>query len=432
MAVSLTTFSLRPLFKPLFLAATLTSLLACGDSVTSAAGSQFNGGNVDQGDNNSGGDTGNGNSSDFDKTKLLNDLVEQVFVPAVNDFQQASTEHATAVAAYCSDLKTQQVSDADLLQTAKSSWQVSMSAWQQLEVMQIGPLLNNDAQLRNEIYSWPVTNQCAVDQDVGFNEAGTVAGGEYDISKRTSTRRGLDAQEYLLFNTDLNHACANDSQAPQNWNQRPDIERKIARCEYSVEVANDLLNSANELADAWLSGGTNSYAEILKTAATNGQFDSVDAAINRVTDALFYVDKITKDAKLGAPVGLINNSCGTATCVNDIESRLSAHSLQNIRANIVAMQRVFKGGSSDTDVGFDDYLVAVDASELAVTMATDIQAMIDAIDSFEGEFEAAVVNEPAKVQALYQDIKKVTDNLKSAFITFLSLQLPASSAGDAD
>lgn len=432
MAVSLTNISLRPLVKPLFLAAALTSIIACGDSVTSSAGTQFNGGNTDTGGDSSGGNTGNGNATDFDKNQLLADLVDQVFVPAVDNFSQASANHIVAITAYCSDLKAQQVSDPALLQEAQNSWQASMSAWQQLEVMQIGPLLNNDAQLRNEVYSWPVTNQCAVDQDVGFNEIGTVAGNEYDISKRTSTRRGLDAQEYLLFNSDLNHACANDSQAPQNWNQRPEIERQIARCEYSIEVANDLMSSANELSGAWSDGGQNSYAEVLKNAATNGQFDSIDTAINKVTDALFYVDKITKDAKLGAPVGLINNSCGTATCVDDIESRLSAHSLQNIRANMVAMQLIFKGGTSDTDVGFDDYLVAVDATDLAVTMATDIQAMIDAIDAFEGDFEAAVVNEPAKVQALYQDIKKVTDNLKSAFITFLSLQLPASSAGDAD
>lgn len=422
-------FKASPIAKLLILITATTVLSACNDSVSSSAGTDFNGGT-----GNAGNDSGNGsgNNVEFNKTRLLHDLTDKVFVPAIKDFEAQSNTQVEATTAYCEALKSDQAINNTLLDEAKAAWQASMSSWQHIEVMQLGPLLDNDAELRNKIYSWPVTNSCAVDQDVGFFEAGTTNGSDYDINLRTATRRGLDALEYLLFNDNIDHSCTNDSFAPENWNQRPQLERQIARCEYAVEVATDINNSAAELNTAWTGETPNNYASVLKNAETNGEFETIDDAINRVSDALFYIDKITKDAKLGAPIGLIANSCGTATCLSDIESRISAHSLQNIRANMVAMQLIFKGGNSDTDVGFDDYLVAVDASALAVTMATDIQAMIDAIDAFEGDFEAAVTNEPAKVQNLYENIKKVGDNLKSAFITFLSLQLPASSAGDAD
>lgn len=420
--------SVSPFAKSLTVAATLGFLAACNDSVSSSAGADFNGGSSTN--------NGSGPSTTFNKSQLLVDLTDKVFVPTIQDFSVNSAAQLDATTAYCDALKTNQAIDNELLNQAKQSWQTAMSNWQQLEVMQLGPLLTNDAELRNKIYSWPVTNQCAVDQDVGFFEAGATNGSDYDITRRTATRRGMDALEYLLFSESVDHSCSNDDFAPENWNERPVLERQIARCEFAVEVANDINASAQELELAWTAegqtDGEQGYATVLKNAETNGEFASIDEAINRVSDALFYVDKITKDAKLGAPVGLITNSCGTATCTEDIESQLSAHSLQNIRANMVAMQRIFKGGDADTDTGFDDYLVAVNAESLAVTMAADIQAMIDAIDAFEGDFETAVVNEPAKVQALYEDIKKVTDNLKSAFITFLSLQLPASSAGDAD
>ena len=401
------------------------ALTACGDSVTSSAGSEFNGGT----------DAGNGTGSGtitFDKTQMLVDLTDQVFVPAITNFESMSRDQITAINTYCDALIEEQSIDTALLIDAQNSWKQAMTSWQTIEVMQVGPLVSNDAQLRNELYSWPVTNQCAVDQDVGFFEDGSIAGSDYDISRRTVSRRGLDALEHLLFNDTLNHSCSSDDFAPSGWNQRPELERQIARCEYAVEVATDLNNSAQTLVNKWTNNGDSSYADVLKNAETNGEFDSIDAAINTISDALFYIDKITKDAKLGAPVGLIANSCGTATCIDDLESPFASHSLANIRANMVAMQQVFFGGTAATHIGFDDYLVAVNAADLADTMSNDIQAMIDAIDQFEGDFNDAVVNDPAKVQALYEDIKKVTDNLKSAFITFLSLQLPASSAGDAD
>ena len=67
-------------------------------------------------------------------------------------------------------------------------------------------------------------------------------------------------------------------------------------------------------------------------------------------------------------------------------------------------------------------------------MRADIESAITSIDEFaeQDSFENAVQNNPASIQTLYQNTKKITDNLKSAFIVFLSLQLPSSSAGDAD
>ena len=42
----------------------------------------------------------------------------------------------------------------------------AMNVWQQAEMMQVGPLVNNSGFLRNKIYSWPLTNSCNVDFEV--------------------------------------------------------------------------------------------------------------------------------------------------------------------------------------------------------------------------------------------------------------------------
>jgi len=146
---------------------------------------------------------------------------------------------------------------------------------------------------------------------------------------------------------------------------------------------------------------------------------------------MFYVDSITKDAKLAAPIGLSTNSCGSASCVDDIESRLSANSVSNIKHNLIGLQKLFIAGD-ENNAGFDDFLTEVDAEALANTMKQDIQSAIDVADGFMLSLETAVTTEPEQVQELHQAVKAVTDNLKSVFITYLALELPQTSAGDAD
>lgn len=395
----------------------LPLIQACSDSSSSEQGPSFGGGTSTPDLN-----------TQFNRSLLLSDVTDKVLVTTIEAFEQQAQAQVAAVSSMCEAIVSNSSDVSALTESAQQDWRSTMDQWQQLEVMQIGPVLTNEANLRNKIYSWPVVQSCAVDQDVGFFEAGNVSGTSYDISRRTAPRRGLDALEYLLFNDNLNHSCSADRLAPAGWNERPEQERKVARCQFAVEVAKDLESSAQELNQAWQ--GENGYAQALKSADSD-LFEDEQAAINRITDAMFYVDSITKDAKLAAPIGLQNNSCGNAACVQDIESRLSANSINNIKNNLIGLQKLFIAGDEE-NAGFDDFLVEVDAAELATTMKQDIQNAIDAADNFSVTLEQAVTANPEQVQALHQAVKTVTDNLKSVFITYLALELPQTSAGDAD
>jgi predicted lipoprotein len=394
------------------------TLVACSDDITSEAGADFNDGTTDK-----------NVTTEFNRKALLTDVTDQVLVPTINSFVDVSGQQKQTTGEMCQAIANNSADKADKISDAKQAWRDAMDVWQQLEVMQIGPVLQNDATLRNKIYSWPVINACTVDQDVGYFEAGEFAGRDYDIASRTHTRRGLDALEYLLFAPSLNHSCSSDSLAPNNWNQRSEQERELARCLYAEEVAKDIESSANELLSEWQ--GDSGYALALKNAAEGVNFDDEQDAINRITDAMFYVDSITKDAKLAAPIGLSSNSCGNAACAEDIESRLSQHAVQNIKNNLIGLQKLFVANDENNN-GFDDFLKAVDAESLATTMKQDIQAAIDAADAFSTDYEQAVLNNPDQVQNLHQAVKTVTDNLKSVFIVSLALTLPTTSAGDAD
>ena len=312
--------------------------------------------------------------------------------------------------------------------SAKDSWRNAMNIWQQIEIMQIGPLSNDDNALRNKIYSWPIVSTCGVDFDVTFFKEGTVNGAPYDITKRLASRKGLAALEYLLFNDELNHSCSSASQ-PDGWNNQTEQYRKVVRCEFAGEVAKDINNNAQILVDAWQ--GTDGYAAILKQAGTTGSdFETEHQAVNVISDAMFYLDSFTKDGKIAAPLGLLVNECGSQACPEIVESKYSANSLNNIINNLIGFEKLLTGDNKG--LGFIDYLIDVGDQDTADTMKADVQQAISSTLAYELSLADTLATDPDRVVLTHQEVKKITDKLKADFITSLALELPQTAAGDND
>ena len=395
------------------------SLVACGESSSSTQGALFSQAATKP----------TAPSNNFDQTLLLQSLTDNVIVPTYTKFAQLAVDQDSAIGDYC-DALTSQAADTDAKQLlAKQSWRDAMAVWQIAEVMQIGPLLDNNNALRNKIYSWPNTSACALDQDVVLaEEAG------YDISTRTASRKGLDAIEYLLFNPNLAHSCTVFGTAPQGWNNRTDEDRTAARCGLAKMAATDLVSNTEELLTAW-NGTTNvqGYADILKNAGqVDSTFSNAQDAVNDVSDAIFYIEKFTKDAKLATPLGVFANDCGLAACAQNVESRFAYHSLQNIISNIQGLNMIFLGGETDAGVGFEDYLVDVGATDTAAQMRGDLAEVIEFALSLQNSLTQLLEQDPEQVQQVHDQLKDVTDIMKTDFIQRLALELPATSAGDND
>jgi predicted lipoprotein len=300
----------------------------------------------------------------------------------------------------------------------------------------MGPLVENEGELRNLIYSWPAKSLCGVDQDTAYFEDGVInldSNRPYDIKQRTATRRGLVSLEHLLFSEQLNHSCSIANDALADWNNRTDSERRIARCEFAVEVASDLVDNSQVLLDKW--NGDTGYAMTLKNAGEVGSsFDSAHQAVNVISDALFYLTEEVKDKKLGFPLGYESNSCGLEACPQDVESPIAAQSLANIQANLAAFEKLFTGNGSveGNTTGFDDFLVEEEGADTKDAMITGLQESNQVIESINGSLQQALVSEKEKVEQTHAKVKDVTDQLKHDFINKLALELPKSSAGDND
>lgn len=421
---------IKHLIQPVAVSVSLALFaMGCSDSSSSSAGSQFD-------DSNSGTQPP---ATGFNEQALVTHLTDNVITPHFESFEELAGELHTVVDSFCQSEQgfnlgsvTEQVRDQQKV-AAQDQWKQAMSEWQIIEVMQIGPLAENQNSLRNRIYSWPVVNNCAVDQDVVFFNQGNIGGSPYNIANRTVTRRGLDALEYLLFNTNLDHACSAGTE-PDGWDQLADAQRREQRCAYATEVADDLSNNAQTLLNEW--NGADGYATSLRNASTQAgsDFNNVHEAVNRISDGLFYVDTTTKDAKLAIPVGLFENDCQQNACPENLESQFAHHSLENIRSNLIGLKSIFTGevANSSETIGFDDFLVEEGAESVANNISNAIDNAISNVDLYQVSLNETLLTTPNQAQLTHDQIKVITDQLKTDFINELALQLPASSAGDND
>lgn len=373
-----------------------------------------------------------GDEDDFDRAAMLASLGERVLVPVYRGFDERAQALHDAALAHCAALGTDQQDAAQ--SAARDAWHQAMDQWQVIEAMLLGPAAMDSRALRDQVYSWPLVNACAVDQDVMRKHTDPA----YDISAQLVNRRGLDALEYLLFAPSLEVTCPPQS-APEGWDALTEDERRAARCALAADAAADLATTARLLRDAWIPEGQD-YAGALAGAGQPGSsLPSLQEAVNLVSDAMFYLDSEVKDMKLAEPAGIAQNRCGVVqeACTDELESPWARRSRENLLANLRGLRMLFTGdgeqpGSEGT--GFDDFLRARGASELATAMLANIDAALAAIEAIPAPMHDALQDDAGyqRVASAHAAVKAVTDDLKSQFLTVLGLELPDSAAADND
>lgn len=314
---------------------------------------------------------------------------------------------------------------------AREAWLDTMAALQRLELMQVGPhgfptSVVGGLGIREEIYAWPIVSRCGVDENL--------VDGTYASASALATEpvnvRGMAVLEYLLFSSSTTNACGslNAINTTGSWASLTDLPAR--RATYAAQVAALIRSEATRLREAWDESAGDFVGTIGGAgSAGNPYADSLDA-LNGISDAMFYLDLVTKDQKVAIPAG-ISLYCGAETCPASVESALSDSSLAHVRQNLIVFRHLFTGGDGSA-LGFDDLLISVEQEALAQQVVTAVDDAVAAVDAVEGPLETAVDAHPDQVATLHAAIKGVTDLLKGQFLQILSLDRPAAAAGDND
>ncbi len=299
---------------------------------------------------------------------------------------------------------------------ARGKWHDTMAVWQELELMQIGPSASGDSvaaeDLRDEIYSWPTVNVCLVDQ--------VTVSGDYTsqdfVDTSLVTAYGLDALEVLLFAPDDENGCAPqvDINADGTWDALGIEGVKERRAGYALVVANGIRDRIEELEAAWDPSGEDFGGALASPGSAASPYDSANEALNAVLDALFYIETMTKDRK----VGLI-----------EFESPFAEASHEWIAVNLHAFRALFDGGEG---AGMDDLLAAHGHGATADAMHAALDVADAAAAALDVPIDVAAETEDPRVLELHAALAEVTDVLKSDVTTVLSLSLPDEAAGDND
>ena len=289
------------------------------------------------------------------------------------------------------------------LADAKQAWRGTMLAWQQVEVMQIGPTASSITALggedrRDAIYAWPSTDLCGVDEAL---VAGGWQAGQDWVDGSLVSVTGLDALEYLLYKG-VDNACAPNHplNADGTWEALGNEEREQLRAAMASVLASAVLHEAETLEARWVGG----YSDEL---ASGEGFASQSEALNAVYDALFYIEIATKDLKLASGSEHLDSGIAGPAVV----------------ANLQAFRQLFTGGEG---IGFDDLLVAHGHESVATTLLTELDEALVAAEAINGPIEPG---DPAVEQA-YDALSDVTTLLKGHMSVVWFLEVPAAAAGD--
>jgi len=378
------------------------------------------------------------------KLSVLTSIVDQIVIPNYKALSDEAAAFAAAdgpVAAYCDALETD--TEATALADAQDAWKSVMHEVQKTELHIIGPAAKNNSSLRNRVYfyqekdnSVDTLSSCATDAAV----VNANSQSDFQVSATPNNQRSLSSMEYLLFNTNLDHTCSSNVPAVADWNALSAVERKAQRCALAELIAEDVAVNAEQIHSDW-----GSYRESFLNP------DEIGTTFELMTDGLFYFEKHTKSAKLNGPLG-IDALCpdDQLTCPEYIESPYSETSLENIKVNAEQFIEIFSTGldelADETAPGawsntfkalisdVVDMINSMQASNPDDSLSDQLASIVSTDDmaACESAFGSPDTESDLPICNLGGLVKRVTDDLKIEFITYLGVDLPEGAGGDTD
>ncbi len=371
-------------------------------------------------------------SFDANREKLLMSISANVIIPLYKSFHLSTNELRSNLEAYETSVKNDDNNKDAKLMAAKSAWKKAMKIWQEIEITQFGPAGASGKRfggqdLRDEIYSWPTSNPCKVDTFIVQNNFSS----DTFITSNLVNSYGLDALEYLLFNTSAGNKCPISAtiNTDGSWSALTPTDKKQRRATYATRLSVNIQKNAMTLLDSWENG----FQEEFDGAGTenNSIYTSQILALSDVYAAMLYIDKITKDSKLEKAVGI--GKCDNDVCLAALESQYAYYSKEGIMSNVVGLQKLYWGGATANEYyGFNDYLDSIDQTVLAKKIDQALITIMQSLQKITGSLRDSLGEDPSDGKNVYKAIKGLTDLLKGDFATLMQLTIPQDAAGDSD
>lgn len=327
----------------------------------------------------------------FDQTLLLENIGNSIIVPSYDQLNTLSIEMVEKTETFIENKTAQD------LASLQNTWLKAAKKWMQTGIFNFGPI--DELALHTSIENWP-TNTIAIEESINSSNEKTTT----FINSLGSSSKGLPAIEYLLFGnegqstTDLVNGFVNDEN----------------RGSFLLALTVNFNSITTELFKKWDASNENFISSFV-----NATGNDVGSSTNILANNLIVNAEILKNEKIGVPLG--KKSLGELLPKN-AEAWRSQNSITLIRENLLSLQQLFNGGQG---IGYDDYLNKIEAKYedqlLSAKINDQFDNCIDAIDQLSLPLTDGLVQEPEKIEFLYQNTQMLVVLLKTDMMSNLGL-----------
>jgi uncharacterized protein len=351
-------------------------------------------------------DNGSGNGGktdpDFDRSKMLENLSQNLIRPAYADLRNKLTALQTAVA-LLPDEPT-----AARLEQVRTAWLAAAQTWQFANAYNFGPAGEDGLRkgLVEEVGTFPVSEE---------KVEAAVAAGQWNLNDFNRDARGLYTVEYLVFGQNSGSA----EQVVGAFLAQP------KRMEYLVALCADVRNRVIAVESGWQTYSASFVAD----AGT-----SAGSSTSQVYNQFVQSFEAIKNFKVGLPLG--KRPGQTSVLPEKVEALYSGQSLQLIENHFTALENIWLGRSREgvDGIGFREYLEDVTGGPelIAQTEAqlANIKIALAALPKSQ-PFSTQITDNTAAVEAFHTELQKHTRFFKSDMSSLLGIAITFSS-GDGD
>lgn len=278
------------------------------------------------------------------RKNIATNLAISIIIPAYENLKVHTDQLSNTIEIFNTD-----PTEANLV-TAQTALKESWLAWQSASIYMFGPA--ESVALRKSLNTYP-TDVTQITTNIQT--------GDYILSSLANQAAvGFPAVDYLL-----NGLATDNANIIERYKGQAD-----GRKQYLADVANDIKTRVDQSLNGWTIDGENYAATFTEDNALGIDIGSSLSIIVNAIDLHFQ--RFVRDGKVAIPAGI--RSAGVPR-PKAIEALYGSYSVELLKESLSAYEKMFMGiGANGIDgAGLFDYLVAIDAEDLAI----DIQAQFD-------------------------------------------------------
>ncbi|GAB3661092.1 imelysin family protein [Echinicola sediminis] len=325
-------------------------------------------------------------TEEVDRTPLLEDLADNVILPGYTWFHTSAYALQEGIAIFV------ETPNEENLELARERFVQAYHQWQSVAFFDFGPAFTHT--LRANVNTFPTDN---------FSIDNAIDQGSIDLDKISAqNKKGFPAIDYLLFGTGETTA--------EVVAQYTSDEKAENRKAYLKAVADDIFLKTDQVYNGWLPAEGDYRATFISKNGTD-----VGSSLGQIVNSLSqYFESVTRDAKIGIPLG--KRSQGVAI-PRQVEAFYSGNSISLASENLKAIKNFYLGNfAQNSGDGLYDYLKSINAQYNGQLLADAILAQLEVAENktsnIPSPFSESVESNPEKAEEAHMELQKMVILIK--------------------